>query len=72
MRRCEHRGCVTVLSRYNPGPFCYHHGGTRWYEVHSETPLTNADELRGLLPEEGIAEYQRQAREKRRRREMVT
>lgn len=31
-RRCDFRGCNAVLSRYNPGSFCYPHEKKRILE----------------------------------------
>jgi len=25
IRRCKHKGCGALLSKYNPAPVCYHH-----------------------------------------------
>jgi len=49
-RVCEEKGCVTVLSSYNPGPTCWVHAGPaiRPFAAHPKKDFTSEKFVAGI------------------------
>lgn len=53
-KTCKERGCITILSRFNPEEYCSVHALPRWRGVTREERRTRNQELNGEIdPDNG-------------------
>lgn len=50
--RCRKRGCLTRLSRWNPGPYCWTHAEAHWDKITRREQHNRNRVLAGAMPDD--------------------